>query len=132
MVNWWKERTYNEVREPRDGAALVGRLAGGGGVGLYQKRRSPSPQRQVRYLVEDLPGIGPQTADTLLRHFGTLERLFGASEEELRQVPGIGPKRARAIRELLTLPYAPEDKKEKGAGSPSPIQKDKTAHTRRS
>ncbi|MCD6518306.1 MAG: hypothetical protein J7M05_00070 [Anaerolineae bacterium] len=96
---------------PEDSAQLLATMARheqhglGYEVPLHQKRRSPSPQRQVRYLVEDLPGIGPQTADALLRHFGTLERLFGASEEELCQVPGIGPKRARAIRELLTLPY---------------------------
>lgn len=74
-------------------------------LSLHAKRRSPSPALQMRYLVEDLPGIGPRTAHALLEHFGSLRALFGADEEALRQVAGIGPKRARAIYELLNRAY---------------------------
>jgi len=97
---------------PQDSALLLATMARHEQHGLgyelssHPKRRSTSPQLQMRYLVEDLPGIGPKTARALLERFGTLRGLFTASEEELRQVPGIGPKRARRIHELLTQAYA--------------------------
>jgi len=34
--------------------------------------------------------------------------VFAADEEELRRVPGMGPKRARAVRDLITAPYVVE------------------------
>ena len=33
----------------------------------------------------------------LLQHFGSTERVLGASQEELEGVPGLPPKTARAI-----------------------------------
>ncbi|MHB9025872.1 MAG: NAD-dependent DNA ligase LigA [Armatimonadota bacterium] len=36
--------------------------------------------------------VGETIADILAAHFGTLERLASASEEELRAIPGIGPQ----------------------------------------
>ncbi len=74
-------------------------------VSHHHVRRSASPRLQKRYLVEDLPGIGPKMADALLQEFGTLRALFNAEEEELRRVYGIGPKRARGIHALLTTRY---------------------------
>jgi len=38
-----------------------------------------------------LPHVGSQTAVVLARHFGSLERLVDASEEEIRDVEGVGP-----------------------------------------
>lgn len=75
-------------------------------VSHHRARRSASPRLQKRYLVEDLPGIGPKMADALLTEFGTLRALFNADEEELRRVYGIGPKRAARICVLLTASYA--------------------------
>lgn len=43
-------------------------------------------------------------ADRLLAHFGTVRAVLNASAEELRQVRGMGPKRAAALYELLTSP----------------------------
>lgn len=96
---------------PRDSALLLATMARHEQHGLgyelsyHPKRHSPSPRLQMRYLVEDLPGIGPRIAESLLEQFGTLRALFAAGEEELRQVPGIGPKRAQGIHGLLTRPY---------------------------
>ena len=103
------------TENPQDSALLLATMARHEQLGLgyelsnHPKRRSPSPQLQMRYLVEDLPGIGPKTARALLERFGTLRGLFNADEEELRQVPGVGPKRARQITELVTRAYAPND-----------------------
>jgi fanconi anemia group M protein len=100
---------------PEDTAQLLATMARhaqhglGYTLSLHHKRRNPSPDVQIRYLVEDLPGIGPQTARALLGAFATLEALFGADVDALQQVPGIGHKRAQAIRNLATHCYV-EDK----------------------
>jgi len=49
--------------------------------------------------------VGEATARDLARHFGTLERLMAASEEELQQVPGVGLVVARSIRQFFDEPH---------------------------
>ena len=39
------------------------------------------------------------TAQNLARHFGSIDALMGASQEEIQEVEGIGPDRAEAIAE---------------------------------
>ena len=96
---------------PQDSALLLATMARheqqglGYEISYHPKRRSPSPELQMRYMVEDLPGIGPRMADSLLKRFHTLQALFSAGEEDVRRVPGIGPKRAQSIRELLNRSY---------------------------
>lgn len=57
--------------------------------------------RRPEYLVLGLPNVGPKTADALLNEFGTALDVFTASEEELQEVDGIGPKTAHQIRSAL-------------------------------
>ncbi|HEU0335072.1 MAG TPA: NAD-dependent DNA ligase LigA [Gaiellaceae bacterium] len=47
----------------------------------------------------NIPQVGFVTAQTLARHFGDVQRLFEASQEEIQAVEGIGPDRAEAIAE---------------------------------
>jgi ERCC4-type nuclease len=54
-----------------------------------------------RYLVEGLPGVGPETAAKLLAHFQTPKRLFEASATELSAVKGVGPKTVSKLIEVI-------------------------------
>ena len=65
------------------------------------------PEHQ-RFVVEGLPGVSAVLAKRLLEHFGTVERIMRASEEELRQVHGIGREKVKAIRKILTSIYEVE------------------------
>jgi DNA ligase (NAD+) len=47
----------------------------------------------------NIPDVGWVTAQTLARHFGTVDALMGATQEELVEAEGIGPERAEAIAE---------------------------------
>ena len=47
----------------------------------------------------NIPDVGWVTAQTLARHFGNVERLLDATQEELQEVDGIGPERAEALVE---------------------------------
>jgi DNA excision repair protein ERCC-4 len=53
------------------------------------------------YVLQGLPGVGPALAHRLLLHFGSVERIMTADETRLMQIPGVGPKKAAGIRELV-------------------------------
>jgi DNA ligase (NAD+) len=50
----------------------------------------------------NIPDVGWVTAQRLARHFGSVERLEGATLEEIEGVEGIGPERAEAIAEWFS------------------------------
>jgi Fanconi anemia group M protein len=70
--------------------------------------RSDGLSRAQIEILSILPGVGEALAATLLRHFGSLERVMLATEEELREVRLIGPRKAARIRALLTSPFSGE------------------------
>jgi Fanconi anemia group M protein len=72
---------------------------------LHPKRRSLSPQKTQRYILETIPGIGPHLAKALLQKFGNLQAVFNAAPNDLMEVPGIGRSRAEKIRTLLQRDY---------------------------
>ncbi len=78
---------------------------GGKGVGRRGDKRTMGTHQQQRFIVEGLPGISATMAERLLLHFSTVERVMTATEKELMEVEGIGKKRAKAIREVLTKKY---------------------------
>jgi DNA ligase (NAD+) len=50
----------------------------------------------------NIPQVGWVTAGSLARHFGDVDRLAAASQEQLAEVEGIGPDRAEAIAEWFS------------------------------
>lgn len=56
-----------------------------------------SENEQKQYVLEGFPGIGPKSAEKLLKKFGTLRRLFNVSEEEIKKEIG---KKSEAFRLL--------------------------------
>jgi DNA ligase (NAD+) len=50
----------------------------------------------------NIPDVGWVTARNLARHFGDVDRLLDASQEEILEVEGIGPDRAEAIAEWFS------------------------------
>ncbi|HEV7641088.1 MAG TPA: NAD-dependent DNA ligase LigA [Gaiellaceae bacterium] len=62
------------------------------------------PFRRVLYGL-NIPDVGWVTAQNLARHFGDVDRLANATQEEIMECEGIGPERAEAIAEW----FADED-----------------------
>jgi Fanconi anemia group M protein len=62
-------------------------------------------KEQQEYLISAIPSIGPRVARNLLRHFGSIERIMTARQEELQEVEMVGPKIAERIRELVGGEY---------------------------
>ncbi|PSP51643.1 excinuclease ABC subunit C, partial [Halobacteriales archaeon QH_1_68_42] len=55
----------------------------------------------VSTVLDDVPGIGPQTRRRLLRRFGSVENVRAASRAELESVDGVGEATARTLAERL-------------------------------
>ncbi len=61
----------------------------------FHRQRRDAAARESMF--DQLEGVGPARRRALLRHFGSAERVVGASEEELEGVPGLPAKTARSI-----------------------------------
>jgi excinuclease ABC subunit C len=68
-------------------------------IGLHRGRRANST---IASALDDIPGLGPQRARTLLRRFGSVKRLREAPVEQLAEVPGVGPVLAERIHQHLS------------------------------
>jgi excinuclease ABC subunit C len=62
--------------------------------------------RNLRSVLEEIPGIGAGRRRALLRAFGSLRRVREASPEALQEVEGFGPKQARAVWDFFHAPGA--------------------------
>ncbi len=56
--------------------------------------------------LEDIPGIGPKRRKALLKHFGSIKAIRGATEDELLAVDGINKPAAEAIRAWAEKPLS--------------------------
>ena len=71
---------------------------------LYVKRLGRKPKRMKRlklHILQGLPKIGPKTANRMLEHFGSIEKVITADESELAGIEGIGKKKASLIRTIV-------------------------------
>ena len=66
---------------------------------LPRKVKRPKGKRKIQlYLLQGLPGVGPERALRLLETFGSEEAVFTASADELIKVEGIGKCTVKLIR----------------------------------
>ena len=61
-------------------------------------KRAKSRRRVQMRILEALPGVGPERAETLLDRFGTVQAVMTAGPEDLQGVKGIGEKISNGIR----------------------------------
>jgi excinuclease ABC subunit C len=67
-------------------------------ITFHRQRRDASAKESM---FDQLEGVGPARRRALLQHFGSFERVVGASQAELEGVPGVPVKTARRIYEQL-------------------------------
>lgn len=72
-------------------------------LGLRQHKPSSLLDAQS-YVLEGCPGVNAELARRLLQHFGSIAGVAQADFAALRAVPGIGPKKAQRIVEVLRGP----------------------------
>ncbi|MFB6115625.1 MAG: helicase-related protein [Candidatus Nanohalobium sp.] len=57
------------------------------------------------FVVAGLPDVNTKIARRLLKEFGSIQEVFTATEEELKEVEGIGDKKAEGIKQLVQKEY---------------------------
>ena len=72
---------------------------------LHGHKTARTLKEQQEYLISAIPNVGPRVARNLLRHFGSIEKIMTARQEELQEVEMVGPKIAERIRELVGGEY---------------------------
>jgi excinuclease ABC subunit C len=81
------------------------------GLHLLQRVRDEAHRFAVQYhqtlrddvstVLDEVPGVGPETRTKLLRRFGSVDAIRAASLDDLTDVPGVGEKTARTLTERL-------------------------------
>ncbi|MFB6093213.1 MAG: DEAD/DEAH box helicase [Haloquadratum sp.] len=74
-------------------------------VSVHGDKSAKTLAEQQEYVVSAIADIGPVTAQSLLREFGTVEAVMTAREEDLREVEGVGEVTAERIREVVGAEY---------------------------
>ncbi|MDN6155225.1 MAG: excinuclease ABC subunit UvrC [Corynebacterium casei] len=67
-------------------------------ITYHRQQRS---KRMRASVLDSIPGLGPARRTDLVKHFGSVKKLKEASEEQIAEVKGIGPKMASTIFEHL-------------------------------
>jgi Fanconi anemia group M protein len=74
-------------------------------VSVHGEKSSKTLAEQQEYVVGAIADIGPVTARSLLEHFGSVEAVMTAREEDLLDVDGVGEITADRIRDVVGSEY---------------------------
>ncbi|GGJ07789.1 hypothetical protein GCM10008995_17130 [Halobellus salinus] len=78
-------------------------------VSVHGEKSAKTRSEQQEYVVSSIADIGPVTAQSLLRAFGSVEHVMCAQKADLREVDGVGEVTASRIREVVGSEYKGAD-----------------------
>ena len=78
-------------------------------ISLIPKRKATTLDDMQRRVIEMLPGAGMVMARDLLQHFGSVRRIVNASEDDLREMRGIGARKAKEMVKVTSAEYESVD-----------------------
>ncbi len=99
------------TRDAEDTAALIQVIAKREQVdekrtpSLHGRKTAMTLSEQQEYIISSISNIGPVAARKLLQHFGSVESVMRAGQDELMEVESIGLKTAQRIREVVGSVY---------------------------
>ncbi len=74
-------------------------------LSINTKRKTHNLSQTQRSIVEAFPMIGPKLAKSLLEHFGSLENVINANEEEILKIEKMGEKKSKVFRKTIENEY---------------------------
>ena len=102
------------TRDERDTAAIIAAmikrefLDERREIQIRSDKRLSTPSEQQESIVAGLPNVNIVLARRLLSEFGTVQKIFNATQKELEKVQGIGKKTAKEIVNVLKEKYEGE------------------------
>ena len=73
---------------------------------LRNERKPLTLKEQQEYIIQSLPGIGPNLSKSLLENFKSVRNIFNADAEKLKEVEKIGKKKAENIKKVINQEYS--------------------------
>jgi len=70
-------------------------------VSVHGEKQSKTLTEQQEYVVTSVAEVGPVTARAMLEHFGSVEAVMTADEDDLQAVEGVGEVTAERFREVV-------------------------------
>jgi DNA ligase (NAD+) len=92
---------YRLTREQLVEVEGYGEISAANAIEAIERSKERQPFHRVLFGL-NIPQVGWVTAQNIARHFGAVDRLTEASQEEIEQVEGVGPDRAEAIAEWFS------------------------------
>ncbi len=94
------------VKDTAAAAGLLYRMAthaqNGLGYDVSFRRGKSAPGRgEALFCIEGVPGVGATTSIKILNHFRSVHAFMTATEEQLRAIPGLGPKKVERIYQAI-------------------------------
>ena len=77
-------------------------------IALRGEKKAMSLSEWQRFVVESLPNVSAVLAKRLLKHFGSVKKVFDAEEEDLQEVEGVAEIKAKRIKEIIDSEYKEE------------------------
>lgn len=74
-------------------------------MGLVVKRRAFTLAEQQQVIIEGFPGVGPNLAKNMLKHFRSIKEIINADTKKLTEVEKIGKKKAETIKTIIESDY---------------------------
>ena len=74
-------------------------------ISLLKKRKPLTLKEQQEFIIESLPGVGPNLSKSLLKNFKSVKDIFNSNLEGLKEVDKIGKKKAENIRKVIEEEY---------------------------
>ena len=74
-------------------------------IGIKVGKKPKDIKKIQEFIICSFPGISKVLGKRLLENFGSLEKIFNASENELAKVKGISKNLAKKIRKILSSKY---------------------------
>ena len=72
---------------------------------MVSKRKPLTLKEQQEYIIESLPGVGPNLSKALLSKFKSVKNVINAKEHRLKKVDKIGDKKSKVLRDVLDSEY---------------------------
>ena len=72
---------------------------------LRSERKPLTLKEQQEYIIQSLPGVGPNLSKSLLGNFKSVKNIFNADIDGLKEVEKIGKKKAENIKKVIDQEY---------------------------
>lgn len=74
-------------------------------IGIRGKKKPKDIKKYQEHIVSSLPNVSTITSKKLLKEFGSVKKVFTATEKDLKKIKGLGEKKIKKILDIIKKKY---------------------------